>query len=594
MLTIKIPVWVPIGGLTHTATSYQVATDVNFTNIIDNHLDDTVNLSVYYSPVIVPANTTYYVRVNRKFSDGSTSGWGDIMPAVSDSANGGVITYQPIIVHRPIVSVDSATLMDQTSTTYTISTSKFVGVNEAHGYTIWMVTDDQNKVIEYSKSTTNLTSITLTKKPNMLLGTKYLRFTAIHGTLTKIESPIGEFVQDLSLADFIISIPNTIQSAGINVDVSISYPAGGTNNTINNIELRDTNDNVLWTTSVAANATSIVIPGGLLIEGTQYLIVATGPNDVSGIAVHKTIPLNIARAYNVLSIDYGFIYRQTIDTLKYGRYPGISNITTEELTSGKTLAVSNGNVYNTDINPDRTFTIGNIPYNGLSGGDGLSLLRTMHNIGVVHNVINTTTYAKAVHLDIANNSIQYITSVMANDDHVLDRNAVVIIADKVYTYSTSNGLEEHTITTAGVVSSKSLTLPNGVTDIATIAVGSGNSLLVVPVGGTTIESYDIATNTYSTIYTLPTVFRNRTLKQSRLINGDVLIWKPIRSEVVNGSTVTDTDLDMLYIDNRLGTATHIVPITNRTYDLQGSILRDSGELLLITDAANGANVLAFE
>jgi len=73
MITIKIKLWPNVGPLTHTATDYQVSSNINFTNILDSHLNDAVNLTVYYSQVIIPANTTYYVRVRRHLLDTNTN-----------------------------------------------------------------------------------------------------------------------------------------------------------------------------------------------------------------------------------------------------------------------------------------------------------------------------------------------------------------------------------------------------------------------------------------------------------------------------------------------------------------------------------------
>jgi len=601
MITIELPKWVPIGGLTLVSTSYQVAADIGFTNIVDNHPNDTVNLNTYFSPVVVPAGATYYARVNRAFSDGSTSGWGQPMPITNNTANGGVIAYTPIVVHQPVVSVDAA-LNDRLFTSYTVSTSNFVGVNEAHGYTVWMVEDDQGKLIEYVKSNTALTSMAFNKRPNMHLGTKYIKVSAVHGTLSGIESPAGSVTYDLSTADFSLSVPNPEGSPGINLIVTLHYPPlGGVNTVINNLELQDANEAVVWSTPVAAGATSVTVPGDLLLDDTQYFIVAHGPDVAGGIA-SKMIPFKAMSRNNVIRLNPAHVYKKTIRSVGYGIYTGSTGrLVTSELFNGKFLDNAGAGVVETSITPAGEFVLGTKPYNGLSLVPTAHAL-VLHNLSgdraiIAHNNNATPgTLYNMYKVDFYNNKLVPTGGTLNAPVSILDNNAMVINGESVMYVAGTGHVSVIDITAVGLVASavNNIPYPTGVTTLATMCRGQGNTLLVIPTGGINVMSLDLNNHTYVDKHVLPVSFRNRTLCQRELINGDVVIWKPLVTENVNGVSVTDTTLEMLYIDNKNGTMQTIVPYTGRTNSIQVSVLRSSGELLLIDVGQNTPNVLVFE
>jgi len=335
MITIKIKPWSQMGTLVHGSTSYQVATDLGFTNIVDDNPNDTVNLTVYYSLVVVPAGVTYYVRVSRNFTDGTSSGWGNPIAVTSMPSNGGLLTYSPIKVFQPVVTVDRAALNDPLQTTYTVTTSAFSGVNEGHGETLWIVSDDSGNILDFISSKVDLTSIVLTKPANMLSGAKYLEFSAIHRTLSNIESPVGSTVVDITDVNFSISAGNSIHAPGIDIIITVTSTAGLPNNVTSRLELTDVNGSVLWGIGVLPGATTITIPGILFTANSEYTVTAYGtPADAN----HKySIPLYISANITGYMVDRSRVYSKVVTSIG-GAFPFVGGLDTLEVYDGRILA----------------------------------------------------------------------------------------------------------------------------------------------------------------------------------------------------------------------------------------------------------------
>lgn len=598
MITIKIRDWVPIGGVTHISTSYQVATDINFTNIVDNNQQDTKNLSAYYSQVVVPVNSTYYVRVMRYFSNNTNSGWGDPIAVSNSQANAGVLTYEPVIVYTPVVTVDNNKLLDPASTTYTITTNAFIGRNEGHGYTIWVVLNDNNEVIEYVKSTVNLTSITFNKGVTKFLNTKFIRVIVIHGTLTNIESGPSEITKTITEANFKIATSSDVHSPGVNLLVDIIRSPTGINRDVSKVELQDLNGAVVWEQVVSSSTNTITVPGVVFTEETQYLLVAYGiPADSKHSYV---IPVRVRAAAVLDKLDRSYVYRKTVTPDSLGnRFPRNTTFGLRESYNSKIITPSLNRLQHTTMNADGSYTalsnvIGGI-YLPPAGVDN-AYVRPISNDRLLLDFgngpdVRTTIY----NVDYYNNSATIDATLVKRGNSIAINNGIVFTDTNEFYIARdkSTTLSKYTIVGAAL-NKVNIPLPTTMSKLAVVTKGAGNSLLVFGRDANKVSSYDIDTGTYTDTYTIPLEFRGRTLKQEKLVNGDVIVWKPIRVETVNGTVITDRVLDMLYIDNANSVITHIVPATGINFNTRGSILTNSGKVLLITDAPSGTNVLVFE
>jgi len=131
MVTLIIKPWVPINGLTHASTSWQIATDNTFTNIVDELNANSTWLEIYYSPITIPPSTTYYARSQRTLSDGTVLPWTDPIPVRADDISTAILLHQEVLIEKPVVSIDENTL-DTASTTLTIKSSRGRFIGDGH------------------------------------------------------------------------------------------------------------------------------------------------------------------------------------------------------------------------------------------------------------------------------------------------------------------------------------------------------------------------------------------------------------------------------------------------------------------------------
>lgn len=596
MIAIKIRPWSPIGGVTHSATSYQVSTNIGFTNIVDNNIDDAVNLNVYYSPISIPVGVTYYVRFERKFSDATSSGYSDPIAVTNNPMDPGVLTYEPVKVYKPIVSVDHAELNDPIAANINISSSDFVGVNEGHGYTIWMILNDKNEVLAYDKSEVDLTSKAFARNPDFFLGTKYLKFLVIHGTLTNVESSIGELIVDLTKVNFSLSLTSDVHTDGKDLNVYITRTPFVENNELSKIVLKDVNGVDMWETAVYPADTAVIIPGILFTAGMEYLVVGYGIPATED--YNYTIPVRVRKELVVTTIDPGYVYSKTIRELGASSVLSHSGkFCTREIYSGKFIIPVDSALKWTIQNADGSFSkLSSIV--GVSPGAVAIANMFIQEIPGNYLLIDmpTTNGSKLslYSIDYYNNTIALVTSVSVTWPAVGESGSFIKYNDTTFYAGRDlcTGVHKYTLT-GGVLSKITMGIPDGETNIRLITEDAGDNMLVFFEDSGVIYSYNFPTETYVEKYTLPLEFRGRTLAQRKLANGDVVVWKPIREETVGGQLVSDVVMDMLYIDNTNNTLEHIVPAGLRDYDIVGSVMTNSGKLLLTTDAID-ANVLVFE
>lgn len=79
----------PAGQFTHVASSWEIATDEAFTNVIAQSTADTVNLESFQIPDTLDGNTVYYARVRHEDGAGEISEWSS---AVSFTTSLGYLT----------------------------------------------------------------------------------------------------------------------------------------------------------------------------------------------------------------------------------------------------------------------------------------------------------------------------------------------------------------------------------------------------------------------------------------------------------------------------------------------------------------------
>lgn len=74
MIIVKIRKWKVINDLEHTSTTWEIATDENFENIVELH-EESDMLELLFSTLEVPKDTSYWVRAKRHFNASGVDYW---------------------------------------------------------------------------------------------------------------------------------------------------------------------------------------------------------------------------------------------------------------------------------------------------------------------------------------------------------------------------------------------------------------------------------------------------------------------------------------------------------------------------------------
>lgn len=154
----------------HQSSTWQLATDSNFSNIVLQSVNDTVNLTTWSVSNLLPG-TDYYIRVRYKGTGTGSSAWGSIR----------FITKASIDVPA-IVNPGNNTGIDTTTVTFTSSDFHVIGGIDTHLSTSWQLSTDasfSNIFNHEEDSFTDKTSWTVT---GLILNTVYYVRVRYKGT----------------------------------------------------------------------------------------------------------------------------------------------------------------------------------------------------------------------------------------------------------------------------------------------------------------------------------------------------------------------------------------------------------------------------
>ncbi|MEY2875815.1 MAG: hypothetical protein RLZZ373_3186 [Pseudomonadota bacterium] len=126
------PLQVSSGAATHLSSSWDVATDAGFLNIVSGTRDNTNDLTAWVPGVALSNDTTYYARVKHVSVSGGASGW-------SDSVS--FRTVAAAAITRPAITTPTT---GATGFTGALASSAFAVTNgsDAHASSSWQVSTD--------------------------------------------------------------------------------------------------------------------------------------------------------------------------------------------------------------------------------------------------------------------------------------------------------------------------------------------------------------------------------------------------------------------------------------------------------------------
>ena len=271
VIDVHINEWVPINGLTQTATSYEIYSDQALTTLMFSKYNDTVNLTRIHSGLTIPAGQTYYSRTQRILSDGTILPWTPAIP-VSESYNiDAFIVPTRIHIETPVLNIDTVALTDVNSTTFAISGSSFISTGDNHYATHWYITDKENNVI-YSNlmDTVNLTSITLNKVALQLHLVTGIKVHAVYLSGTLVESGVAAVAMDLFSKNYSLS---TLTGLVATANIVINFTKIDTTKEANIARVEVvSNGNIIFFQDIPLDSASVTIPSGTLTPATNYVL----------------------------------------------------------------------------------------------------------------------------------------------------------------------------------------------------------------------------------------------------------------------------------------------------------------------------------
>jgi hypothetical protein len=193
MKVFRIPVWDNDSGVTHIATTWQLATDPDFTNIVQEVTDSTKYLDYWAINLVVPKGKIYYVRAKRKFQEVDNDVWIGPKKVVNDEAGLSEIIKPETKIEAPFI----ANVVLDYEDGLTLTLNPFSG-NVPHVSTSWIIKNAENGEILYKSmfDTENLLSLNIKPDEIDFTNIPYITVTTVfHGKLGTESAPNTEFIE---------------------------------------------------------------------------------------------------------------------------------------------------------------------------------------------------------------------------------------------------------------------------------------------------------------------------------------------------------------------------------------------------------------
>ena len=193
MKVYRIPVWDNDSGVTHIATTWQIASDPEFKNIVKEVVDSTKYLDFWAVNFVVPKGKVYYIRAKRKFKEVENNTWIGPKKIVNDEAGLSEIIKPELKIETPYINnVD----LDYEKG-LTITLVPFKG-NVPHIGTTWIIKNTNTGELLYKSinDSKNLTELNIDPKDIDFLNIPYITVTVLfHGKLGIESAPNTEVIE---------------------------------------------------------------------------------------------------------------------------------------------------------------------------------------------------------------------------------------------------------------------------------------------------------------------------------------------------------------------------------------------------------------
>lgn len=606
MLFSQINPWDESDVIPQVSTYWEVATDENFTNIIETKTTQGDELYFFSSELTVPEMSSYYIRATRQFDNAQANVTLDPkqLSNVDTLITNNIIHRDSVVVERPFIYVNDTEFTNPDFPDFEVKTSSFRCKQDGHVATNWIVTDLNGDVImkslydKYDKTSKRF------DKTNDLLNKTNLIFYVSHVTTNGIESEFCKFI--LSNNKFNFDIVGLFEDITPYSDLTLYVePASAVSTEISSIWLKKVNGSGEITKSIPVTpqtgSNEILIPGEELSYNSQlYLDVYCVNNNKE--QTTKRYKLSVQKvSYSGSMVPHA--YEKKLEEYDPQRYRSLSlpnNFVVGELPNGTVLI------------PSR------------AGGDlSPNIYRTVYrssNTGPIVE-IDFSDQGKKQDIVLSSNVIDGTIFKVLNDNILLIENSKEISGApypsfKVYSYDSINDAYYLQHEQTRTDETTPLGTQNGLIQV------SRDKVWYMPVGKNIIKEYDFINNTLSTVvelqgdFRLGTMFFNRKVGKMIVINStgnmfsvdvDSLIveetidvpytdWKGQRLktvELLNGDVLIINQTDMsktsslVYYDSLNNTYSELYDTPNNNFFHVGVIVTRSFSVYIINKETDG-------
>lgn len=311
MIIVKIRKWKVINDLEHTSTTWEIATDENFENIVELH-EESDMLELLFSTLEVPKDTSYWVRAKRHFNASGVDYWLNPVKVTNmEESYGNMLMQKDSRIQQPYVYITDKEILSSDKT-ITIKSSRFYSNVDQHQSTSWFIFDGRDNLLWSSiNDTVNLESIVAPNLPIYKNKSK-LKFVVIYRGITGVESKAGILaINNNGKVNYeiesVLNNINPLEDLVIRFRPIIeSQPLG-----ISNLYLTDySNPDSIIKELVIETDNTVTLPWYYFKEGSKYNLKIIA--NVGGVAItqNKVITVEDALDFNVK--DPSYVYKNEL------------------------------------------------------------------------------------------------------------------------------------------------------------------------------------------------------------------------------------------------------------------------------------------
>lgn len=498
---------------------------------------ETTTSMVFVKEIDIPIGSTYYVVAERQFSlkdsnyDISNINYRSEEFVISNNETeiSNMLLAKDIVIETPYIFIDRNDIINGTSDTFVINSSKYKGIGDGHTHSHWIIKYNGEIIHRVINNRVNKTSITLEK--NLVKNLPSFEVYCTHCS-NNIESSIGKLKITLNTLNFELTNNITsLVSTGTKLlikRINTTRPLGLTKITIKH---QDEVIKIIETDPLLEDDFSYILSSTIL-EIKRDMIIELYGNDITGELGRKVYKLDmIDNLYNNDSINIDVKYDMKLESISFeGKLPVIVSDSFRNnvfIPNNNMLEVFNVSedgslTYNKSI---QSLSLGNVTK------DNMFIKYTDDNYLIVDAMLdmyngNHPRFIVFKH-DVYKDTFT-ITNVMDRNDELYPlgyNNAIEFLGngDFIYSIYGSNEMKKVNYLTGTIVNTKPI--PETEIDGAMIMKMLDNNILVLSNKTHKSYIYNIEENNYRSAMSIPfNQIINKDLKKLDLANGDKVLF----------------------------------------------------------------------